>query len=554
LKVLKKNIASTNQYQKLVANKRTQYLGLIRITLENPNLIIKDVDGANIYIKSFIDKNGALNFANVTVEKDNLNISISSHPIKNSKLKRLLKQGKLLHNTLGYATSDHTSSATNAPSNSSLAGSPNKNVPQSGENSNKNDQNQEPNQADQTLTTSDKASGIVLQNRDRSSAASIAQMAAIAANPDYLSVGQSNSMSDGAPIVFGNLPKTALLGKSQKIKDGKNRRYNVVYAVLEAVNIRPSNNADGTSIKEYVNNEDGILRVIVGNGRAAGVIAAYHKGTAAGYRAELLEDLSENLGFSTAAVAKIEQMTAPILVRLIDEQDMPPDIADASNISQTANLSPLEQAINDGARLDITKFAFDENGEPTFDTVKMFINAMPTSERANLLNPDGSPTRQGKERILAATFNKAYGNEELVRIFAQAEDLEAVNIIKSLVKVAGNMAKLDEGGGLILRQTLAKAAVGAINARRRGMSLKEYAAQGNIFRDKKELEILKFFAENIKSGKKMAEKLQEATFKALDNLERVKIEVYQKTMFGKTELLTFEDLLTSLFKEIKNLF
>jgi len=44
---------------------------------------------------------------------------------------------------------------------------------------------------------------VVLQNRNRASAASIAQMNAIDARPDYLRAGVARSMDQGAPVVFG---------------------------------------------------------------------------------------------------------------------------------------------------------------------------------------------------------------------------------------------------------------------------------------------------------------------------------------------------------------
>ena len=75
---------------------------------------------------------------------------------------------------------------------------------------------------------------VVLQNRDRNSAASISQMQEIAANPDYLRVGPSRDMTSGAPIVFGDLPPTAVLGRQELVVDGNGQRVGTQYAVVDA--------------------------------------------------------------------------------------------------------------------------------------------------------------------------------------------------------------------------------------------------------------------------------------------------------------------------------
>ena len=62
---------------------------------------------------------------------------------------------------------------------------------------------------------------IVLQNRDRSTAASVAQMNAIASNPDYLRTGASRTMDTGAPVVFGDLPAGAVTGRTEMVADGR---------------------------------------------------------------------------------------------------------------------------------------------------------------------------------------------------------------------------------------------------------------------------------------------------------------------------------------------
>ncbi|MDD2609765.1 MAG: hypothetical protein PHX60_08730 [Giesbergeria sp.] len=136
------------------------------------------------------------------------------------------------------------------------------------------------------LATVPEPDPIVLQNRDRTSAASIAQMQEIATNPDYLRVGPSRDMTSGAPIVFGDLPQTALLGRPETVVDGKGERMSTQYAVVDALDLIASNNADGTTVAEYATGAPGKLRSVAGNGRTAGLQAAYQMGTAQRYREE----------------------------------------------------------------------------------------------------------------------------------------------------------------------------------------------------------------------------------------------------------------------------
>ena len=232
---------------------------------------------------------------------------------------------------------------------------------------------------DPVLTRSpeiDSGPAVVLQNRDRSSAASIAQMNEIAARPDYLRAGQSSVMDSGAPVVFGDLPPSALVGKTQEIADGKGRRTSIQYAVVDAADLIASHSADGSAVDAYAVGAPGKLRAVAGNGRTAGIIEAYQRGTAEQYRQDLSNDASV-LGFDPTGLAA---MKAPVLVRVMDAKDVTADIGDRSNISNTARLSSVEQASTDARRLNLESLEFHEDGNPTHAAVTQFVRAMPISE------------------------------------------------------------------------------------------------------------------------------------------------------------------------------
>jgi len=75
------------------------------------------------------------------------------------------------------------------------------------------------------------------------------------------------------------------------------------YAVVEAVDLVPSHNSDGIGNKAYKEGAPQRLRPVAGNGRAAGLIGAYERGTAGKYRAYLMEDAA-NLGMDARRTLK----------------------------------------------------------------------------------------------------------------------------------------------------------------------------------------------------------------------------------------------------------
>jgi len=98
---------------------------------------------------------------------------------------------------------------------------------------------------------------------------------------------------------------------------------------------------------------------------------------------------------------------------------------------------PTDQvtASNDAQRVDMETLSFAEDGSITPEAVRQFVRAMPQAEQGGLIDTRGQPTRQAVDRINAAMFAKAYGNDELIRLFAQAQDPEARNVLSALAQV-----------------------------------------------------------------------------------------------------------------------
>ena len=98
-----------NQYLKLARLGRRGKLGMVKPTLENPDLIIEDTSRAKegdttergssyVFVKSFIGKDGErmYHFTSVTVQKDGKEVVISNQEKSENRIKKLLQDGKVV--------------------------------------------------------------------------------------------------------------------------------------------------------------------------------------------------------------------------------------------------------------------------------------------------------------------------------------------------------------------------------------------------------------------------------------------------------------------------
>ncbi|KVT91860.1 hypothetical protein WK59_03750 [Burkholderia ubonensis] len=381
---------------------------------------------------------------------------------------------------------------------------------------------------------------VVLQNRDRASAGAIGQMNAIAANPDAGRLSFSRDFANGAPVVEAN-PGVAIpadqLGRQEFSVAADGRRIPVQYAVVDADTLLPSNSADGVPNAGYAQGEPSRMRAIAGNGRVAALQSAYERGTAGGYRTGIGADAALT-GISPDVIAKMHN---PVLVRVMPREAVTHDIGDVSNTAGTAALSPVEQASTDAQRVNLDALDFTDAGEPTPDSVRAFVQSMPVGERVGLLNPDGSPTRQAIDRLMSATFQRAYGDPELVRLYAQATDPEARTVLGGMASAAGAMARLDGAGDLDVRPLVTDAARLAVNARRSGVKLQDFARQGDIAMSPDARVFVRLFAENVRSGKRIGEALQRIADFAHNEVTKP-----SEDMFGSVERATRGQILENV--------
>lgn len=377
----------------------------------------------------------------------------------------------------------------------------------------------------------------VLQNRDRSLPQSVGQMNSIAAAPDYIRLRASNDLGNGAPVVaYGTVPE-AQLGRPEVVADNTGKHYQMRYAVVDADTVLTSNDVGGAVNPAYQTAPETEMRAIAGNGRIAGLTAAYQRGSAGQYRADLTADAS-SLGIDPKVV---EGMKQPILVRVMEKSDVTADIGDRSNTAGNMALSAAEQAANDVDRIDFGKISFTPDGEVDNDSVLDFAAQMPEAERNTLVDRNNKPTAQGYARFASALFKKAYGDDELVRIAVQSNNEEISTIFKAMRAIAPKMARLAGLGNLDIRGLVTQAAQMAINAKRSGVALKDYIAQDDMTVDPDVLVIAEVFAANSRSYRQIAEILENAADFAYS--EGVKP---AEDMFGPIDKATRQDVLNRI--------
>lgn len=377
----------------------------------------------------------------------------------------------------------------------------------------------------------------VLQNRDRSSRASIEQMNSIAGNPDYNRLSFSRDFGNGAPVVEqGASLSPEQLGMADTAATSQGRQIPVQYAAIEADQLLASNSADGSPNSQYAEGVEGLSRAIAGNGRVAGLQSAWDRGTAQQYKEAMINDQTHGIDPQV-----IERMDKPVLVRIMPSDQITENIGDESNISGQSELSSVEQAKTDTRRLDLSLLEFSDDGDITAESAASFINSMPVSERAALLDGD-RPSRRAIERLEAAVFQQAYGNDELTRLQAEAVRGEARNIVSGLMQAAPSMARLEGAGIYDIRPLVAEAAEVAINARRSGQPLKQYIEQQDFGRNPEILPILEMMADDYRSSQRMGDKL-----KALAQLSYSEGNKSSSDMFGEVPKADPQQIMEAAF-------
>lgn len=375
---------------------------------------------------------------------------------------------------------------------------------------------------------------VILQNRDRSNKASIEQMDRIAGNPDYGRVGIGRDFANGAPIVaYGSVPENQK-GRVDYATAATGERIPVQYAVVEADTVSTSHDITGNKNPNYGRTD--LVTAIAGNGRVTGIAAAYRKGTAAKYRQELAEDSAMH-GVNPEV---INGMRNPVLVRIMPNERVTGNIGDLSNTTGNNQLNAVEKAHTDANRVNFEGMEFNEDGSPTQDSIVGFIRSMPAGERAELIDEHGRPNSQAIDRLNNAIFAKAYGNDDVIAMYAMAVDPEAKLVINTLSAVAPKMARLEGCGELDFRNVLIQAVNQIVEGKRKGLKMQDIVKQVDAFTDPDISLFLDLFAQNPRSNKQVIEVLSDAADFAYNEATR---DTETEDMFGGVQQATRADLM-----------
>ncbi len=96
-----------NQYLKLQQRKRSKYFGMIRPTLQSPDIVLEEYDPSDgaerdtkmLFVKTFVKPDGSryIHFESVTVRKEDKEVSISSHEVNVEDLKKKMHNDNVVH-------------------------------------------------------------------------------------------------------------------------------------------------------------------------------------------------------------------------------------------------------------------------------------------------------------------------------------------------------------------------------------------------------------------------------------------------------------------------
>ncbi len=346
---------------------------------------------------------------------------------------------------------------------------------------------------------------VTMQNRDRSRLASVAQMQAIARNPDPSRLGFSRDPNTGAPMVGeGRVIPDADKGRADVVTMASGRIVPVRYAVVEAADVAASHGVTGAVNPDY---QTADLKAL-NNGRSAGIQAAWQAGNGETYRAGIIGDAALH-GVSADA---IRSKKSPMLVRLYAPDENTGDMGAESNMSQQLGLSPVEQAQTDARALpslENIEWADDGSLSPAANAgfFRAWFHNLGDTQAATLQDAQGRPNAEALRRVRAAMVHRVYGDERLLTALVEETDPDNRNVMHALVRAAPAFAALDEKHPLV--RSVLEAITGGFqmlrDAAARGLTINDAIAQQDMFgRNRAADAIALFMGENARSPKRMA--------------------------------------------------
>lgn len=252
-----------------------------------------------------------------------------------------------------------------------------------------------------------------------------------------------------------------------------------------------------------------------GNGRTLAIGKAYENGRAEEYRA-YIEEYANTRGWDISGINN------PVLVRtrLTDTDRV--QFTKLANESDVSQFSASERAASDVDRLpDASLLQINGDGtinlDQSMDYVRNFIASLPKAEQGSVITGDGRLSQEGKRRIESAITQHAYGDSGLVTRLAENLDDDSKTVLNALLRAAPQLSQLDalvkQGGRHqnSIAKDLAQAAQKLSDLKASGMRVDDYLNQGQLIDDglaPGARDFLNVFDQNNRSAKAIGENIQ----------------------------------------------
>ena len=282
---------------------------------------------------------------------------------------------------------------------------------------------------------------------------------------------------------------------------------------------------------------DGV--VIGGNARSAAIVAAYEAGMAEDYE-KFIRDRGGRYGIDTAALPD-----KPVLVRVAKGADNWAALAQDLNVSSTAAYSTTETAMADAKRMDgildllQPNDAGDINTAENSDFIQAFLSGVVSaSERSGLVTGNGLLSQAGLERAKNAIFAYAYGNPDLMARYSESLDNDMKNVTNALMQSAPAAVALrtaiEQGAAYDVPavQTVLKGLEIYGESKRTGKTVAEQVAQMDLLDE--DNWSAAFIAEFIEANKRSAKQLR-TLFNSLYDAVEAYGDPKQESLFGGEE-------------------
>lgn len=250
---------------------------------------------------------------------------------------------------------------------------------------------------------------------------------------------------DGAELIVSNDPSTYEPRKNYPAKlQNRNRDSEGLRAQVESIEkgmIPERLETDaGTDGGAPIISPDYVVES--GNGRTMAILRAYRNDAEHGSGSRYRKWLREWAGKNGVDPAKIDDMQMPMLVRRrtskMDDTQLLAYVK-ASNIDDKARLTLTEQAQDDASKITkemLADFEITAEGEYGNTFLGKFMEGLGVGQAAGYKLSDGGYSRAFRERVRAALFQRAYGDEALLREFAEADAEGIKRILTGMDKAA----------------------------------------------------------------------------------------------------------------------